>query len=293
MELVRRIVALFASQAQNKKLTLEVALSDLPDAMIGDARRLRQILLNLVGNAIKFTERGSVTVALARKPDTSWYRFAVTDTGIGITQEAQGRLFRKFSQADSSVTRRFGGTGLGLAICKRFVEAMGGMIGVESIFGQGACFWFEIELAAAARPAAAPVDAAAAEAACPPQRILLVEDVVLNQKVAAGLLQARGHRVTIAGDGHEALARLAEEEFDLVFMDLHMPRLDGLAATRQLRQGEGRQRAIPVIGLTASVLDVDRERCLEAGMDDVITKPFNIVSLDRAIRGIVARRGAG
>jgi len=291
IELVHRVVALFASQAQNKRLVLEVALTGLPEAMIGDARRLRQILLNLVGNAVKFTERGSVIVSLARKPGTSWYRFAVTDTGIGITQEAQGRLFRKFSQADSSVTRRFGGTGLGLAICRRFVEAMGGMIGVESTQGQGACFWFEIELEAAARPAAAPVDAASAEAACPPQRILLVEDVVLNQKVAAGLLQARGHRVTIAGDGNEALARLAEEEFDLVFMDLHMPRLDGLAATRQLRQGEGRQRAIPVIGLTASVLDVDRERCLEAGMDDVITKPFNIVSLDRAIRGIVARRG--
>jgi two-component system, sensor histidine kinase len=291
VELVRRITALFASQAQNKKLVLEVALSDLPAAMVGDARRLRQILLNLVGNAIKFTEHGAVTVSLARKPDTSWYRFAVTDTGIGITQEAQSRLFRKFSQADSSVTRRFGGTGLGLAICKRFVEAMGGIIGVDSTPGRGACFWFEVELAEAARPAPTAAEAAPSEAACPPQRILLVEDVVLNQKVAAGLLQARGHRVSIANDGNEALALLAEQEFDLVFMDLHMPRLDGLAATRQLRQRDGGQSAIPVIGLTASVLDVDRARCLEAGMDDVITKPFNILSLDRAIRGIVARRG--
>ena len=290
VDMLRQVVALFASQVQNKRLVIKTQLRDLPAQLMGDARRLRQILLNLIGNAVKFTEQGSVTVSLSRKPGGDWYRFAVTDTGIGISAEAQTRLFRKFSQADSSVTRRFGGTGLGLAISKRFVEAMGGRIGVESAPGSGSCFWFEVELPAVQRPAPAPVSVASSEAGVPPQRILLVEDVALNQKIAVGLLQTRGHDVTVANDGQEALTRLAGETFDLVFMDLHMPRMDGLAATRQLRAGGVRQPAIPVIGLTASVLDVDRARCLDAGMDDVITKPFSLASLDRAIRGVVARK---
>jgi signal transduction histidine kinase/CheY-like chemotaxis protein len=291
-DMLRQVVALFASQAQNKRLALKMQLRELPALLLGDARRLRQILLNLVGNAVKFTEQGSITVSLTRKPDGDWYRFAVTDTGIGISAEAQTRLFRKFSQADSSVTRRFGGTGLGLAICKRFVEAMGGSIGVDSTPESGSCFWFEVELPAVLRPVPAPAAVAPSEAAVPPQRILLVEDVALNQKIAVELLQTRGHRVTVANDGCEALTLLASAEFDLVFMDLHMPRMDGLAATRQLRAGGGRQATVPVIGLTASVLDVDRTRCLEAGMDDVITKPFSIASLDRAIRSAVARKAA-
>ena len=290
VDMLRQVVALFASQVQNKRLVIKTQLRDLPAQLMGDARRLRQILLNLIGNAVKFTEQGSVTVSLSRKPGGDWYRFAVTDTGIGISAEAQTRLFRKFSQADSSVTRRFGGTGLGLAISKRFVEAMGGRIGVESASGSGSCFWFEVELPAVQRPAPAPASVASPEAGVPPQRILLVEDVALNQKIAVGLLQTRGHDVTVANDGQEALTRLAGETFDLVFMDLHMPRMDGLAATRQLRAGGVRQPAIPVIGLTASVLDVDRARCLDAGMDDVITKPFSLASLDRAIRGVVARK---
>lgn len=253
--------------------------TDVPERLRGDPLRLRQILLNYLSNAVKFTEQGYIRVGVElRQSSTAGVRlhFSVTDSGIGLSPEQVNNLFQSFQQADASTTRRYGGTGLGLAIAKQLVELMDGQVGVQSVQGEGSCFWFEARLQLADSTAAPVQLASQPQSGDWPEEgahILLVEDNALNQQVASELLGAIGCRVDIAGDGRQALERLAEQRYDLVFMDMQMPVLDGLAATRLLRQ-QAALGDLPVIAMTANAMQKDRDACLAAGMNDFISKPF-------------------
>lgn len=292
-------VELMHEPASKKGLALEVDIDDaVAERAVSDPGRIQQVLTNLVDNAVKFTERGSVQVRLTHRPDDdatrTVLRWEVRDTGSGISAEAQDRLFKAFSQLDPSATRRYGGVGLGLAISRQIVETLGGAIDVSSEPGTGSAFWFEV-------PVTIPTQAA--EPATPgkgPQtqrqgRILIVEDNVTNRDLAAEILQRAGYTVVTADHGEEALGLLARERFDLVLMDWHMPVLDGLSATRRLRaleSSQGRART-PVVALTASVQANERDACLAAGMDDFLAKPFTLDGLvamaDRWVRNAPAR----
>ena len=276
------VCRLMRPRADEKQLSLIVDIAaDVATWRRGDPTRLRQVLFNLIGNALKFTSSGSVTLRLEARPEQR-LRFAVIDTGIGIPPSSRSKLFEDFGQLDASIARQYGGTGLGLAICKRLVELMGGTIDVDSEMGRGSTFWFEIPAPTAAPPAAASAQAPADLAPGHRLRILLAEDNVVNQKVALGYLAAH-HAVTVVGDGAEAVAAVAEGEFDLVLMDMQMPRLDGLEATRRIRALAGDKGRIPVIALTANALTGDDERCLASGMNDYVAKPFDRSQLFAAI----------
>ena len=268
-------VSIMAESARQKGVTLaRAAAPDVPPWAVGDPHRLRQILLNLAGNALKFTERGKVDVRVAvRADDPRRLRFEVADTGIGIADEVRVRLFDRFTQGDSSVTRRFGGTGLGLAICKRLVELMGGAIGVDSTVGVGSTFWFEVPLV----PAAPAADGSAADKTvlpARPLRILLVDDAEMNRRLAVFMLQAAGHRVEAAADGAAAVDAAAREAFDVILMDVQMPGIDGYEATRRIRGLPG-GGSVPVIAMTANVMQEDVDRCFAAGMDAHLSKPID------------------
>jgi signal transduction histidine kinase/CheY-like chemotaxis protein/HPt (histidine-containing phosphotransfer) domain-containing protein len=275
------VTTLMASSAREKELTLETAVApDVPRALSGDAGRLRQVLLNLVGNAIKFTETGGVRVEverIAEAGDRATIRFAVTDTGIGIAADDQPRLFEEFTQVGQPGGRRFGGTGLGLAISRRIVAAMGGEIGVRSAPERGSTFWFTVALPRALGEP--PADPTRLEASLAPLKILVAEDNPVNQQVAVGLLRRQGHEVDVVADGHAAVQAVQARLYDLVLMDVHMPGLDGLDATRRIRGLPGDERRIPIIALTASVTPGDTERCLAAGMDAQLSKPIDPVAL--------------
>lgn len=248
---------------------LDLVISYPAWTITADANRIRQVVVNLISNAIKFTETGSVSVAATLSGQT--LRVEVSDTGPGIAQKDVQLLFREFSQLDSSNSRSFGGTGLGLAICKRLVEVMNGEIGVSTALGKGSTFWFEVPVA----PAMLTVERAARQVAVPALyplagHVLVVDDNQINRDVAAGVLKRLGLAVTTAGNGQEAVDLLASGSFDLVLMDMQMPRLDGLAATRILRANGCR---VPIIGLTANAFDSDRQACLEAGMNGYLAKP--------------------
>lgn len=261
------VSALLERLALERKNQLLVSVADdVPAWLFGDAVRLRQVSLNLVSNALKFTSEGTVRVQASREGPT--LRLTVTDTGIGMSQETLAKLFVPFTQADASTTRRFGGTGLGLAIVRRLVEAMGGGVSASSTLGQGSCFVVTLPLEQTTAP---PSDASADEA--PPRhlRVLVAEDNVVNQRVAVRLLEQLGHQAILAVNGAEALAMLESAEVDVVLMDCHMPVMDGFEATVALRQ-QGR-RDLPVFALTASSLAEERRRCLESGMNEVLTKP--------------------
>jgi PAS domain S-box-containing protein len=263
--------------AKGTSLRLELA-ADLPRWVRGDPARLRQVLINLIGNAVKFTDEGKVEVRAERDADGRLH-LRVHDTGIGIPVEVQGKIFEIFSQADGSTSRRYGGTGLGLAISKRIVEGMGGKIGFDSTPGQGSTFWITLDLPLAAAPAPEPPAVSGARA----QRILTAEDNPVNQLVISEHLKALGYEVVAVGDGLEALATLDTADFDLVLMDCQMPNLDGYEATRRIRQLPDRKAAIPIIALTAHALREDLDRCLAAGMNDTLTKPFQVETLQRKI----------
>jgi signal transduction histidine kinase/ActR/RegA family two-component response regulator len=299
---------LLSPQARAKGLHLTVDCAPgVPARVRGDAGRLRQVLLNLVGNAVKFTETGSVHVALCRlppapgeAPEAVRLGFEVRDTGIGIPAAQQERLFSAFSQADSSTTRRFGGTGLGLAICRQLIERMGGRIRVDSAPGRGSVFAFEI-LVKAAEPstdaAAAPAPALPAPAEPAPLaeralRILIAEDNATNRLVLSHRLRQLGHRVNAVGSGQEAVAAAQEGIYDLIVMDVMMPGMDGLAATRAIRALPGSAAEIPILGLTAAAMPEDAAACRAAGMDAYEHKPIRPDRLRAVIAAAISARAA-
>jgi CheY-like chemotaxis protein len=241
---------------------------------------LRQVLINLIGNAIKFSEHGAVQVDLEAAEDTGEaveLRFAVRDSGIGIPAEKQKVIFEPFRQADGSTSRRYGGTGLGLAICARLVELMGGRIWLESLPGAGSAFFFTVKLL---RPSAGEAPAAVDPVTRPavPERslrVLLAEDNPVNRKVASRLLENAGHTVVCVNDGQEAVDALQKERFDIVLMDVQMPRMDGFEATSEIRRRDASMHVrTPIVALTANAMKGDRERCLDAGMDGYVSKPL-------------------
>jgi len=270
----------------------------LPRFVKGDPVRLRQVLLNLASNAVKFTERGAVRIEVSRL-DEAQFKISVADSGIGITAEQLDRLFRRFTQADSSTTRRYGGTGLGLAISKTLVELMGGTIGAQSLPGAGSTFWITLPLIAGEQTQAQPT-AAEQSASEPPvsvptlvdavgappargaaqvvaARVLLVEDNFVNQRVAVYMLAKLGHRVDVAKHGREAIDMLGKSGYDLVLMDCQMPEMDGFEATRIIRDRSSPvlDHEIPVIAMTANAFPEDRARALACGMNDFLAKPVD------------------
>lgn len=299
-ECIAAAMHMFDVPARAKGLQLTTHLApDLPDAAIGDPLRLRQVLVNLIGNAIKFTDSGSVSIH-ARTDNRSGaetiLRVDVTDTGIGIPIEMRQLIFQPFHQADGSPTRRYRGTGLGLTISAHLVNLMGGRIGVESEVTKGSTFYFTVRLAAAPAQAtvlsdhAAEVSALAAAVgshfAARPLRILVAEDNLVNQRLASELLRRDGHSIVVAGDGKQAVAAATGQHFDLVLMDVQMPVLDGLQATAQIRTAGNH---VPIVAMTASAMNGDQARCLQFGMDGYLTKPIDVA----ALRETLARFGSG
>ncbi len=320
--LVEKTFSSFSIYARDKRIRLHLSFgSEVPRAVIGDPNRLRQVLINLLGNAVKFTEDGKVTLDV-EKGQGPILRFSVRDTGPGIPEEKQGLLFQSFSQVDSSSSRKHGGTGLGLAISKRLVELMGGTIDLTSKEGEGSTFFFTVPLEEAEEGAVldsaeqipvqeetgqakellstkfselpesleslespeASLDVAADEEGSALQ-ILLVEDKPMNQKLASVLLGKKGYIVTVADNGRRALELLNSRSFDLILMDVQMPEMDGLEATKKIRmQEKDTGRHLPIIAMTAYAMEGDREKCLEAGMDGYISKPINAEELYQAIQ---------
>ena len=277
-------------EADRKGLSFEmVGLESLPAGLVTDARRLRQALINLLGNAVKFTETGGVRLVAAVRDTEAGpaLRISVHDTGIGVPEEAIGRLFREFSQVDDTIRRRFGGTGLGLAISRAIVEALDGRLGVCSEPGVGSEFWIELPLEEAPAPTGA---AKPAKASAQPLRILVAEDVATNQLVIEASLKALGHAPVIVGDGLKALARIQAEPFDLLMLDMQMPHMDGLEAARTLRALGFCD--VPVVALTANGFDSDREACLAAGMDGFIAKPFSLQQIASEIARLAPGRAS-
>ncbi len=298
-ELLLQIADVMGPQARQKGIQLHCPAQPIANkTCIGDPVRIRQILENLIGNAIKFTREGSVTVNVqthanvvadgkttgnAAEPRCDLL-FEIRDTGKGIGEDAQKQLFERFTQEDNSTTREFGGTGLGLSICRQLVMLMEGDIGVESRVGEGSCFWFRINLEEQREPSAVPQsemlqsevlqsEADQEELTFPGARALLVEDNHLNQQVAMFSLEDAGIHVDIAENGEEALRKLADNPYDIVLMDCHMPVMDGYEATRRLRQTPGMEK-LPVVALTANAIEGEKEKCLAAGMNDYVAKPF-------------------
>jgi len=288
--LVDGTVALMNGRASEKGLLLQGAVADdVPRYLRGDAGRLRQVLLNLIGNAVKFTDAGSVTVSVRRGAgDTDGIPLVVevVDTGIGMTADVLARLFQEFAQADASTARRYGGTGLGLSISKRIVGRMGGTIEVESAPGRGSTFRVRLALPAGREPSLdADADADAPE--LPALHVLVAEDNVVNQRVARGLLEKRGHRVTVVPDGARAVAAVAAGGVDLVLMDLHMPEMDGIAATRAIRDLDGPVAGVPIVASTAGAMEHEVRACLEAGMDAAVAKPIDPGALFRTLARVM------
>lgn len=283
------VIEVLKFQASQKKLDLRLEVNQPgPGFVLGDPVRFRQILINLVSNAIKFTSAGSVSVTVG--VGSGGVNVAVEDTGIGIPEEQQGKLFQRFSQVDSSTTRRFGGTGLGLAICRRLVELMGGEIGVKSTEGAGTTFWFKVPLFAA-KGEDHDTGASCSEQVDQPgrgRRILVADDVPANQKLVQIMLTRLGCTVQTASSGKEAVALAETGNFEIIFMDCQMPDLDGYEATREIRRGSAKD--VIIIALTASALDGDGVRCLESGMDGYLRKPFKRSELIQVLRGVIPRR---
>jgi signal transduction histidine kinase/CheY-like chemotaxis protein len=291
--LVSSVHSLFTHEAEAKGLDMEVHLGlDVPVWVEGDKDRLRQVLVNLMSNALKFTESGRVSISAHTGPERGGKReisITVEDTGIGIAEEHKEMIFEGFRQADGSITRRFGGTGLGLAISKKIVEGMGGRIDLRSQLGRGTKFIVVVPLPAAKEPARLAVAPAADQPEPGRLRVLVAEDNLLNQKVAQRVLEKRGHEVVLASTGLLALDAMARQDFDVVVMDLQMPEMDGIEATRRLRRDGGPKSLIPVLGFTASALPEDREACMAAGMDGLVNKPVEpkllISEVERLGRG--------
>jgi CheY-like chemotaxis protein len=291
-ETVAATVKTFMMHASQKQLDLRCDIDEaVPARLVADAHRLRQVLMNLIGNALKFTHIGGVTVRVSLQEPLSpgarrvTVRVEVTDTGIGIPADRQAHIFEPFQQADASTTRRYGGTGLGLSISSRLVEGMGGRLSVQSQEGRGSAFHFTIALAVAA-PAIVRTASSAVGYASAPLRILLAEDNRVNQLLTVGLLERDGHVVIVVDNGEAAVAAVKSGSFDAVLMDVQMPVMSGLDATAAIRVHEKMTGLhVPIVAMTAHAMEGDRGRCLAAGMDGYISKP---ISLDAIRRGLSA-----
>ncbi len=290
-------VRVFSLRASEKNLDFDGTVADdVPDKLVGDPVRLRQVILNLVGNAFKFTEAGSISIRVAVEQATESELdlcLSVADTGIGIPPDKQATVFEMFRQADSSTTRRYGGTGLGLTICARLAELMGGRIWVESQAGRGSVFHFVAHFKLAPQDADTATMARASmrqDAISRPLNILVAEDNVVNQKLIQRLLEKWGHSVTIAGNGLVAVEALAPcasnpKAYDLILMDVQMPEMDGLEATVRIRELERQSGGhLPIVAMTAHAMKGDREQCFASGMDGYVTKPIQMEQLSAAIR---------
>jgi signal transduction histidine kinase/AmiR/NasT family two-component response regulator len=346
-EIIQHTISLFAPHTRQKGVALRYEVApDLPLTFRGDPHRLQQILVNLVGNAVKFTDQGAIAVEvkkatadrggaqLSKQPGNNiaalesscLLEFVVRDTGIGIPVDRQDRLFKSFSQVDASSTRKYGGTGLGLAISKQLIALMGGDIGIESTPGYGSTFWFTVRLTRSSLPTTSDLTQSGQPSTIAPvarhvdnlpspsdSRLLLVEDNPINQKLALRLLKKFGYDADVAGDGQEALEMFGQQSYDAILMDCQMPKMDGFEATREIRRRESQatsaqdqqpqeqspaapsmtmphSKHIPIIALTANAIKGDKERCLEAGMDDYLTKPINPPELKATLeRWLVCR----
>ena len=284
-QLLAGVAAIYRELGVARGVAVQTAidLQALP-SVSGDPTRLRQVVINLLGNALKFTSVGTVTLRAepaARRCDDArpWIRVSVQDTGIGMTPEQMAQLFQRFSQADSSTTRRFGGSGLGLVICKHLVELMGGSIQAHSAPGRGSTFWFEVPLEAALEPqptvvsTSAPAPAETLPVAPRPAHVLVVEDNAVNCLVVQAMLERLGMTVTLAHDGAQAVEAVQAQPVELVLMDCQMPVMDGYEATRRIRSSNHANAQLPIVALTANALAEDRQRCDAAGMNDYLPKP--------------------
>ena len=298
--LIGNVVSILAEPAEAKGLQLQVEGPPLALTVVGDATRLQQALLNYASNAVKFTQRGTVTLGVRveeARPEHVQLRFEVRDTGVGIAPEAMAKLFSAFEQADNSITRKYGGTGLGLAITRRLAQLMGGDAGGSSELGVGSTFWFTVQLrkgrgtsAAAATPPTTSY-AATLDEVCRGRRVLLVEDEMINREVALEMLADIGLVADFAEDGVQALELAGQRDYDLILMDMQMPNMDGLEATRRLRQAE-RTRQVPIVAMTANAFAEDRERCFACGMDDFIAKPVEPEELFAILRKWLGKANA-
>ena len=299
---MQEVDALMQSRAAENGLTYKTRIAaNTPNSLKGDFGRINQVLFNLVGNAIKFTKAGGVTVDVSHSTlggGRCLLRFGVTDTGIGIETEKQEFVFEKFTQADASTTRVFGGTGLGLAICRDLVAMMGGEIGVISEPGKGSEFWFTVDCEESAASSVGVSPRATTSAlqthpwASQPLHILLAEDNEINQKIAVATLEDAGHRVDVVGNGAEAVNAVAGNSYDVVLMDVHMPVMDGVAATTEIRRLPGPASKTPLIALTANAMVGDRDKYIAHGMDGYASKPFDPEVLLATIRNCIANDAA-
>jgi signal transduction histidine kinase len=282
---------LFKAEEKNLRFLRSIS-PEVPQFVEGDPTRLRQILLNLISNAIKFTDEGSITANISMEEktgETALVKFEIIDTGIGIGADGVNRLFKSFSQVDASTTRQYGGTGLGLVISKSLTELMGGKIGVESEPGKGSTFWFTARLKLSkaenvAKPAEKNENGENKEIGN--LRILLAEDNLVNQKVASIHLEKLGHKVDVAGNGVMAVEAYKKSDYDMIFMDIQMPEADGFEATGMIRNYEKENnilRHVPIIAMTANAMKGDKEKCIAAGMDDYISKPFTASALQKIL----------
>jgi signal transduction histidine kinase/ActR/RegA family two-component response regulator len=280
---LEHFIRTLAFRADEKGLTLRCDVTpDVPDRVVGDWMRLQQVLINLVGNALKFTEKGRVIVTVdmeERTGDEALLHISVADTGIGVPKDRQAAIFEAFTQADGSTARSHGGTGLGLTISRRFVEMMGGRLWLESLPERGSTFHFTVRLGVEAQPAATTPRSTSTERRTPaaPMKILLAEDNRVNQFLTVRLLEKQGHRVDVVLNGRAALAALEQDHFDLALMDLQMPEMDGFETTAIIRERERLSGThLPIIALTANAMVGDAEKCLEAGMDGYVSKPVDV-----------------
>jgi signal transduction histidine kinase/HPt (histidine-containing phosphotransfer) domain-containing protein/ActR/RegA family two-component response regulator len=291
-ELVRKAMSVVEGRAreQDDDLVMDVAEDISLKSYVGDPTRIGRVLINLLSNAVKFTSAGTVTVRAMQvsSPSGSRLRFEVTDTGIGIAEDALPRLFNAFSQVDGTISRRFGGTGLGLAICRRIVEGLDGEIGVDSREGIGSTFWFEVPAPQATSSPAAPAMKPQA-ATVPALRLLLVEDNLVNRQVVMRFLERLGQSVDVATDGAQAVSMATHNQYDLILMDMQMPVMDGIAATRAIRALGGDNGAVPIVAMTANASDSDRTLCREAGMDGFEAKPISSTRLASMLAGFGVR----
>jgi two-component system, OmpR family, sensor histidine kinase TorS len=297
-QLIGAVVSLLQPRARETGVALVLDCDEtVPRVLRGDAGKLRQVLFNLVGNGLKFTEQGEVTVrvrALAAEANAAHLRFEVSDTGIGIPESQRALVFDAFYQMDSSISRRFGGTGLGLAICRKLVEAMGGEIGVESAVGKGSVFWFTLSLEPGDARALEEPAPAVASSRLGPRSILVVEDDEVSRTVAACFLETMGHKVAVASDGAQAIEAVERNDFDAVLMDISLPRMSGIEATRRIRGlAEARKRDVPIIAMSAHVFRTEIDEHLKAGMDAFIGKPISPAGLERVLAQALLGEAAG